>query len=604
MLKLKARSSSFQNKLMLSYLLIILIPVLSALLIFGLDFYNQTKRSYEDIMNQLNKRTSLVVTDFFSNISRNSYFYFTDNRLKRILEKKYVQSNLEFIDDSNYMQQAMDQILLMNGQLVGMSVTGINGRVYSSTSANTGYLNALLQELPKDKLRDGKITVSNAYNSQFINNQGKVVSIIRFLADLDGIKSHEVYAKLDIRFKLIENLFGGISESNSEVGTIVTAGEHLIYTSADAVFDEVAIQQIAAAFKRSGGHENQLMRLTVNGEPYMFAETLNELTDWTIIQFIPSRAIDNAFQKNIGKYVSISLICLVIAIFMAYFFSRRFFKPISKLIKTMKMADSGTLDRIADDENREDEIGKLMQSYNSMMHRLKESREKELMSSRLQKRAELNMLQAQINPHFLYNTLNTMHSIAELHRFEPISVMAQSLSSLYRYNLKSNDIVTIRMELEQIRNYVQIQQMRFLNKFQVIYEIDEQLHDYQILKFLLQPIVENAFYHGLEPKGGSGTLKLSIRKNGHTLFLLIEDDGMGISRDKAEQLNLSFRKPAAEEQNESKNHIGLRNVNARIKNFYGDEYWLQISSVEGQGTSVEMMIPAEKGELHDAYFGR
>ncbi|MCS7463989.1 sensor histidine kinase [Paenibacillus doosanensis] len=593
---MKLPASSFQNKLMLSYLVIILIPVLSALFILGLDFYNQTKRSYEDIMNQLNKRTNLIVSDFFSNISRYSYFYLTDNRLKRILEKKNVQSNLEFIDDANYMQQAMDQNLLMNGQLVGISVTGVNGRVYSSTGANTGYLDKLLGELPADKLRKGKIIVTNAYESNIVSNQGKVVSVLRYLSDLDHVKGQDVYAKLDIKFKVIENLFGGISGSNSEVGTIVFAGDKLIYNTAEYSFDGEAVSKIMAQFTKGGEHENRLVQLTLGGEKYMFTATWNDITGWSIIQFIPSRVIDNAFSKNVGRYVSISVLCVAAAVALAVLFSRRLLQPIHNLIKAMKIVDSGSLDQMLADEQRKDEIGKLIQSYNVMIARLKESREKERRAGELQKQAEMGMLQAQINPHFLYNTLNTMHSIAELHRFEPISVMARSLSGMYRYNLKSKDRVTVRMELEQINNYIRIQQIRFVDKFDVKYEIDEAIADYRMLKFLLQPIVENSFHHGLEPKGGKGTLVLSVRKQGHTLHIKIQDDGVGMSERRLEELNRSLRQADGAEPSQGNRHIGLSNVSARIKNFYGEDYWLRITSRLHEGTCVEMLIPADKEE--------
>ncbi|SFM43559.1 two-component system, sensor histidine kinase YesM [Paenibacillus sp. 1_12] len=592
MKKLKVRASSFQKKLMLSYVIIILIPVLSALLIFGLDYYNQTKKSYEDIMNQLNKRTSLVVTDFFSNISRNSYFYLTDNRLKRILEKKTRLNSLEFIDDSNYMQQAMDQILLMNGQLVGITISDLNGRVYSSTGANTGYLYPLLDEMPKEKLQEGKVFISNVYDSKFTNNQGKVVSIIRYLSDLDGVKERDVYAKLDIKFKLIENLFGGVSESNSEVGTIVTAGDKLIYNSVKLAFDAQEIKQILSYFEQRESQVNELVQLMINGEKYMFTETLNEQTGWSIIQYVPSRIIDNAFKKNVSKYVVISLLCLLTACIMAILYSRRFFKPIYNLIKMMKIVDSGSLDQMVD-EKRNDEIGKLVQSYNLMISRLKESREKEILSNQLQKQAELNMLQAQINPHFLYNTLNTINSIAELHRIVPISVMTKSLSNMYRYNVKSKNHVTIQSELEQIKNYIHIQQIRFLNKFEIIYDIDENVLKYSIMKFLLQPIIENSFYHGLEPKGGKGTLLLSIKKQGHTLHIKVQDDGIGISEDRLKEIHRSILHPTWTVQQESRNHIGLQNVNARINNHYGEEYWLRITGKLHEGTCVQMLIPAQ-----------
>ena len=251
---------------------------------------------------------------------------------------------------------------------------------------------------------------------------------------------------------------------------------------------------------------------------------------------------------------------------------------------------------VVDDEKREDEVGRLVQSYNLMMSRLKESREKEIISTQLQKQAEMKMLQTQINPHFLYNTLNTISSIAELYRIEPISVMTKSLSSMYRYNVKSKDHVTIQSELEQIKNYISIQQIRFFNKFKVIYEIDENLLPYKILKFLLQPIIENSFYHGLEPKGGTGTLQLSLKKQGHTIYIKVQDDGMGISEQRLEEIHRSFLSSARIGIQEPMNHIGLQNVYARIRNHYGDEYWLRITGKVNEGTCVEILIPAELEE--------
>ena len=137
-----------------------------------------------------------------------------------------------------------------------------------------------------------------------------------------------------------------------------------------------------------------------------------------------------------------------------------------------------------------------------MINRIKQSREAEKISYSLQKKAELKMLQAQINPHFLYNTLNAIYAIAQIYRVPEISNMAKSLSELYRYNVKFGEVVEIRKELEQIKNYINIQQIRFPGKFNVTYQIDPDVLSQKMLKFLIQPIIENSFFHGLEPKIG------------------------------------------------------------------------------------------------------
>jgi two-component system sensor histidine kinase YesM len=238
-----------------------------------------------------------------------------------------------------------------------------------------------------------------------------------------------------------------------------------------------------------------------------------------------------------------------------------------------------------------------------MTTRLRQSREREIVSSRLQKRAEIKMIQAQINPHFLYNTLNVIHSIAELNRFSDISLIAKSLSSMYRYNIKSKEDVTIQNELEQLENYINIQKIRFPGKFTVVYDIAEELHSLKILKFLLQPIVENSFYHGLEPRGGKGTVEISILKRGFVLYLRIKDNGVGISEEKVIELNQIFDTPFQENSMDPRMNFGLYSVHARIKNVYGDHYSIKVSSKLHVGTSIEMIIPVEKEAHTYEYYG-
>ncbi|TCZ77224.1 HAMP domain-containing protein [Paenibacillus albiflavus] len=601
----KLSNSSFQVKLLLSYSIIILIPVLSALLLSGFKFYYQTKGKYEDFLEQLNTRTNVTVNDFISNIARNSYFYLTDTRLQTILNKNYQQENLELLEDANYMMRAMDQIVLMNGYIAGVTVIAPNNRIYNSTSAYTWDLEPIIERVTKQALQKGKIIVSSPYASSSMNGNPKLLSIVRYLSDLNLKNNMEGYVKVDIHYKSFRNLIDGISDSNLQLTTVVMADGKMIYPANDSpnASNDAEWQQLLSQIESKKNTGEKIVQFRMKDETYLFASTVNETTNWNIIQYIPLHVVEDNFLNNTHNYLILSLLTLIIAFFLALFFSRRFIKPIHKLRKAMKRVDSGNMDQVVLNIRMTDEIGQLIDSYNAMILRLKQSREMEILSNRLQKRAELNMLQAQINPHFLYNTLNVIHSIAELNRLNEISVMAKSLASLYRYNIKNNDDVTIEKELEQIKNYINIQQIRFLSKFNVIYEIDTELYPYKILKFLLQPLVENAFYHGLEPKGGKGTLRLSITKRGHSLHICIEDDGVGISEQKLAELNAIFEHPFQVDAIDTKVNFGLRNVHARIKNFYGDEYWIRVSSTPHLGTCFEIKIPAEK-EHDDEHSGR
>ncbi|TBL78649.1 sensor histidine kinase [Paenibacillus thalictri] len=583
---------SFQTKLLLSYIMIIIVPVLSALLIYGVNLYNQTKSYYEDFLHQLNNRTNVNVNDFISNIARNSFFYLTDPKLSVIITKNVQLESKEYVEDSIYMQRAMDQLVVMNGNIAAISMMAPNRRIYGSVAAFEPDMEPIIQSLNKQALQQGKFVISAPYISERRFNTDKLLSIVRYLKDINLTSDKESYTKIDIKFKSLENILGSSESTYNEVGTIVLLDGSIIYQSQP--LDESENKQIEAIFASRLDDGRNTFKLN-NGDTYLFSSTINDWTGWQVIHYVPTRLIDQTFIVNTRNYMLLSLFALIAAGVLALFFSRRFIKPIHKLNKAMKLVDSGNYDVVAIHENRTDEIGRLVGSYNDMIHRLKESRETEIISSQLQKRAEMNMLQAQINPHFLYNTLNAIHSIAELHRVGDISTMAKSLSSMYRYNIKTGDESSIERELEQIKHYIHIQQIRFLGKFQVEYRVDEELLPCRILKFLLQPLVENAFYHGLEPKGGKGKLAIIIEKRGQLLFIRVEDDGLGMSVQKLAELKAIFEKPFQAGSLDARDNFGLRNVNARIKHFYGENYWIAASLREQGGTAVELAIPIVKG---------
>lgn len=597
---------SFQSKLLMSYSMIIMITVLAALLIYGVNLYNQTKGYYEDLLNELSNRTNVIFSDFISNAALNSFFYLTDPKLQTILNTKYQLESREHVEDTLYVQRAMDQLVLMNGNIATISVMAPNGRVYTSMSVSEPEMKQTIEEMNKQELLKGNLVVSPPYENNTKGNKDKIISIVRYLTDINMNKTFESYVKIDIRFKALQNIFGGIADSNNELGTIVIVDGKVIYHSnfPSEALDNKETQEIAAFFDDQMHNGKKFLKLNINQESYLFSARVNDMTEWKVIHYIPTRLIDQAFLNNTRNYMLLSLVSFIVAFILALFFSKRFINPIHKLNSEMKLVDSGYLDRVPIHQNRVDEVSRLVNSYNDMIHRLRESRELETVSSQLQKRAEMNMLQAQINPHFLYNTLNAIYSVAELNRVSDISTMARSLSEMYRYNLNTGDEATLQNELEQLKNYIGIQQIRFLGKFQVVYAIDEVLLPYKILKFLLQPLVENSFYHGLEPKGGKGTLMISITQEGHLLHIRVEDDGVGMDEQKLSELNGIFTNPFQAASLGSRDNFGLRNVHGRIKNFYGEGYWIKLSSKLQAGTSIEMTIPVVKEMDSNENIGR
>ena len=211
-----------------------------------------------------------------------------------------------------------------------------------------------------------------------------------------------------------------------------------------------------------------------------------------------------------------------------------------------------------------------------------------------QKEAELNSLQNQINPHFLYNTLESIRGAALYHGIHDIAAMSKALSLLFRYSISERVLVSIKEELQHLENYMSIQNFRFENKFELQYNIPPDLLNYRILKLTLQPLIENSIKHGLEMKLGRGTVKIEILVLDNTIKIQISDDGLGIAPKKVEELNKSLTNDKYQPGSESDNSgtgIGVKNVNSRIKLYFGEQYGLKFRDAL-VGTTVEITLPA------------
>ena len=221
-------------------------------------------------------------------------------------------------------------------------------------------------------------------------------------------------------------------------------------------------------------------------------------------------------------------------------------------------------------------------------------------ASMMDKQSRISSLQSQINPHFLYNTLECIRSEAILQGSDSIARMSKALASFFRYSIsRREDIVTVQDELSNIQNYFLIQEYRFENKFSLKIEIepeDERIYDAMIPKMTLQPIVENSIFHGLETKAENGSVTIRIAATQDLLHIVVSDDGIGMDRENLERMRRSMEQaPQRENRESSGNGIALYNVNQRLKITFGETYGLQLYSTEGIGTDVEILMPLVRG---------
>lgn len=270
-------------------------------------------------------------------------------------------------------------------------------------------------------------------------------------------------------------------------------------------------------------------------------------------------------------------------------------REVNRMMKNIRNNDEMNGDGSSKYRYETDEITEFYRNVMNLQENIKRIEESKTKEIYLRKQAELSALQSQINPHFLYNTLETIRGLAMFYGIDDIADMTKALADLFRYSINRHGvIVPLEEELKSVRNYFLIQKKRFNSKFSLIENIDEDALRCLIPKLLLQPIVENCVHHGLEIKSEKGKVIIEACLTEKEILINIKDDGVGINQSKLEELQKHLKDSDGEKLEENnKAHIGLFNVNARIQLSYGPDYGLTIQSMEGIGTSVEIVLPKQ-----------
>lgn len=281
-------------------------------------------------------------------------------------------------------------------------------------------------------------------------------------------------------------------------------------------------------------------------------------------------------------------------IVLSYFLARYLTQPITALSHIM--AHSREKHRIMESPylNRTDEIGTLYNQYRTMLEENNHYIKSEYENKMILMDTQMKALESQINAHFLYNTLEAINSLAEIEGSEDISTMALALGDMFRYSIKTKGaLVPLKKELAHVQNFVAIQQIRFDNAFCFQMDVPEEMLSCKILKLILQPLVENALYHGLLHCNAGSTICLTAKKEAGILCFQVRDDGVGMELEVLERLQkILEEKPRFRKLNQRDNgSIGLKNINSRIRLYYGDGYGLTIISEPGNGTTVQIRVP-------------
>ncbi len=584
-------NTSLKSKLLVSYSVLILIPLLT------ISLYAYTKIT--DIIHdraiysaqQGFDQTHAYLTYMMYKIIRSSDLIATNERLREILDKSHMSTPLEEqVEDMLYLVRFLTSF--RDAEDIHQVKLYVNpGMVYSDENRNIFNMSNVADYPWFERLRvsQDKVTGLPASYFDYEGNHPEVVSLARKISRVTSYQESVGVLRIDIMQDKLDQILVS-ANSNKESFTFLQNEEGLIVASShsDGLVDAEKLSWLHA---NNDDEEVGFTSAEFDDRKVIYESRIIPYTDWRMITVLPERAIVRELGRLRIEFLFQILALGTVAYAFGYYISISITRRISRLVSRMKRVQQGELDSIIPHQDK-DEIGELVDNYNYMLSRIAVLGEEQYRMGQDLKTAELSALQSQINPHFLYNTLDLINWLSQKNMVSEISDVTIALANFYKFSLnKGRDISTIDYELRHVSSYVQIQNVRFRNKIHLVLDVEEDALRFTIPKITLQPIVENAIHHGiLEKPDKEGVVEIRVWTEMDHVVLCVRDDGVGIPADRMQLIE--HGNPISERGN----HYAIRNINERLRLVYGEAYRLEYKSEVGVGTEVYIRIPANDPE--------
>ena len=564
----------FQNKVRLCMITAALIPFLLFSIITGTLVVRQVSDRSNRLTQQLVRQTSESLDVYLSTVEK----------LVSVIVSEG-QSNLPDETGMNpEMRKMSDQIRSAYPEIAGITIA------YSDDSCFLSGMTRISRDLFSDEswyrqavALDGRLgilgdAVGRNVVSSLNYSSDSIFSVVKFFhgqaaGDPDGV------VLVDIRQDIIEQLVNRVSIGESSF-LYVMDGDSIVYTPASPIVYRID----AASFPADGG-ESASVR--IDGREYMITNHLSEYSGWRVVGVLPWSEATASVQP---AYAALGL-GVAVGLLLVFLFSVRLSqsvtRPISKLSSLMEKVEKGDFS-VRFSASYQDEIGVLGRSFNHMLERIDSLIHDLQEEKQIRLEAQLKSLQEQIKPHFLYNTLDTISWMARAQGAMDVVQLVDALTSMFRIGLsQGKDYIPLREEKTHVANYLFIQKVRYQDRLQYAMEIPEELDLCIVPKLILQPLVENAIYHGIKLKRGGGMIRLTGEARDGSLCLRVWDSGAGVSPERLQEI----RRTLKENPEKKDTGFGLAYIAERIRLAYGENYGVDIDSEEGVWTEVTLHLP-------------
>lgn len=583
------RLRSIKSKMLAYFFTLFIILLISFIIFYQMTIsglYRVAADSVEKTIQQINTDTYKSLSEakrIAYNVSRDGDIQMQlRNPIPQTQKERYKQ-RLNF----NYKLNFMNQYTV---NIDGMYVIGANGAIFRS-SERTLRKQEFRQESWYKKAVESKeeLWLNPHPGSDIVQNLNfPTISVIYPIEDRLSSKILGVVV-VDVKASSLKQIedSGLVFEGKSY---ILDENDKVIYS--DGSDNDEEIERVNQAFaKESVDNTGTANDIEIGDEICLYSSMRLSNNGWKTVGII---SYDKVFVQ--AERLKTAIICAMLlfgalAVMFALVGADNISNPIKKVRTTMKQVEKGDFD-VWLEITGEDEIGELAQSFNHMIERIKMLMEQERESQEKLRYAELKALQSQINPHFLYNTLDSINWMARMGKTDKVEEMIDALTMFFRINLsKGRHFISIKEELTHVEKYITIQKIRYERILNSKIEVPEELYQYDIIKMTLQPLVENALYHGLKEKEEGGLITITAKEKGDDIVFCVEDTGLGMSGEKLKKLQSMMDEgidydPAA---------YGIINVQKRISMYFGAEYGLRFESRIGEGTRVYVTIPKRKG---------
>lgn len=546
------------------------------------------------VMNSMEYTTQLItqmnsdVDSYIGYMENISQLIMMDGDVHTFLNNAYEELEIRQLAKDRVINQ-FETILDIRNDITNLAIIGTNGRYLLNRGKDeiNPYIDVKQKEWYKKAIEgNGNIYISSSHVQNIVNGSYQwVVSLSRAIIDR---QNGEVIGALlvDLNYNVINNLCKKITLGNKGYLFLLDEQGNIIYHPKQQLIYNGLINEMTLEVKEC--KENYFLTEGLK-EKKLYVISRSEKTGWTAVGVANVSELFEQRTQTQKLYLISTVIILLIAMLLSILIARAITRPIKKLRDSMKEVEKGNFHEKVDTYGS-DEIANLGKSYNIMIQTVEELLETQVKDQEQKRKSELRALQAQINPHFLYNTLDSIVWMAEEGKNQEVVTMTASLAKLFRQSISNEaEEVTLRQEIDYVRNYLIIQKMRYKEQLNYDIQVPESILNYFVIKLVLQPLVENALYHGVKYKEGGGTILVDGYETESTVVLQVIDDGIGMD---VEELSHIFEKRKSTQKT---NRVAVRNIHNHIQLHYGKEFGLNFESRKGYGTKVKVILPKRMG---------